>query len=464
MSTEATNREAAVALAEELGNLPLALEQAAAYTALTGVSLADYLSLFRERAAAYTPPASPSADYPAALAVTFELAFTHLSEESPAAADLLTICAFLAPDDVPLEIFKDAAAKEGDEAVSLPESLATAAANPEALAAAAAMLQTYALAKVRGGSFLSTHRLIQAIARDRLGGDERKTWAEATATVMRAAFPFNKLDPRTWPLSARLLQHALTTADHAGVLGVADVPVMFLLFLAGEQLFNNAKLAEAKAVFERSAELCEKLLGPADTVLAALLNNIGMTLHRQGNFDEAANYLKRALAIDEEVRGSDHPYVAIRLNNIGEILRERGAYAEARSHYERALAIAEAAHSAPNALIPTILNNIGLALREQDDAEGACAYYERAILIDEEAYGSDHPNIAVRLNNLGAALLSLGDLDTARQHFERALRIFKAHFGEEHPWTLTAKRYLKELDEHAAVSPRRRKKPRKRRK
>jgi hypothetical protein len=173
MSTEATNRKAAVALAEALGNLPLALEQAAAYTEHTGISLADYLSLFRERAAEYAPPASPSADYPAALATTFEITFARLREESPASADLLTLCAFLAPDDVPLEIFKEMSAKEEvkeeqTETIQLPDALA-AAANPEALAAAAATLQTYALAKVRGGSFLSMHRLTQAIARDRLG-------------------------------------------------------------------------------------------------------------------------------------------------------------------------------------------------------------------------------------------------------------------------------------------------------
>src|SRR5215213_3476083 len=136
MSTEATNREAAVALAEALGNLPLALEQAAAYTAQTGLSLAEYLALFRERAARYTPPASPSAVYPEALVVTFEIAFARLREDSPAAADLLNLCAFLAPDDVPLEIFKEAAAKTGAEATPA-----------EALASAAATLQTYALAK-----------------------------------------------------------------------------------------------------------------------------------------------------------------------------------------------------------------------------------------------------------------------------------------------------------------------------
>src|SRR4051812_13079052 len=102
------NREAATELAEALGNLPLALEQAAGYATRAGLSLAEYLALFRERRPQVAARAHGSEDYPPALAVTFDIAFERVSSESPAAADLLTLCAFLAPDEVPLEILKDA--------------------------------------------------------------------------------------------------------------------------------------------------------------------------------------------------------------------------------------------------------------------------------------------------------------------------------------------------------------------
>jgi Tfp pilus assembly protein PilF len=449
MSKDAINREAALALAEALGNLPLALEQAAAYTAQTGLSLADYLSLFRERAAAYVPPDSPSADYPPALAVTFEIAFARISEESPDAADLLTLCAFLAPDDVPLEIFKEATAKEEAEAVQLPEALAAAAANPEALAAAAATLQTYALAKVRGGSFLSMHRLTQAIARDRIGNDEKKKWAEAALMLMYAAFPFNPGDTRTWSPSARLLQHALTAAEHAKAFGVAGELASVLLNNVGMYLLNNAEFVKAQAAFEKSAELCERLFGSAHLQLAIPLNNIGEALRRQGHLDEAAEYLKRALAIDEGAQQPSHTEVGVRLNNIGEVLREKGAYTDARSYYERALVIFETVNPR-DALVATILNNIGMSLYQQNDPKGACAYFERALPIDEEVYGPDHPDVAIDLNNLGLAFYKMDDVDSARQYFERALRIFMEHLGGNHPLTLTVKRNLEELDKRDA--------------
>jgi tetratricopeptide (TPR) repeat protein len=448
MSTDATNREAAIALAEALGNLPLALEQAAAYAAQTGISLADYLSLFRERAAAHVPNASPSADYPPALAVTFEIAFARLREESPASADLLTLCAFLAPDDVPLEIFS-----EGIAAGMVTDA-----------PAAAATLQAYALAKVRGESFLSMHRLTQAIARDRLGDDERKKWAETAVTLMEAAFPFNMEDTRTWAPSTRFLQHALDAAGHAKVLGVAGESASILLNNVGAYLLNNAEVAKAKAAFEKSNEICEGLFGPSHPQLAIGLNNIGETFRRQGRLAEATDYLKRALAIDREALGPEHPSVAIRLNNIGGVLDEEGDHDEAREYYKRALSIFEAAYGPTHAYIAGTLNNIGTSLHDQGDMNGACAYHKRALPIYEEAYGPNHPNVAINLNNLGTALGKLGDVIAARRYFERALRIFREHLDEKHPLILTVKLNLAELASTPQTTPRRRKKPRRRRK
>ena len=47
--TEQHDRDAADALAEELGDLPLALDQAAAYVHETAITLGEYLRIFRGR-------------------------------------------------------------------------------------------------------------------------------------------------------------------------------------------------------------------------------------------------------------------------------------------------------------------------------------------------------------------------------------------------------------------------------
>ena len=78
---------AARELAAELGGLPLALEQAAAYLQATGTALASYLSLFRYRQADLLSRGEASG-HPADVAATLGLALSRLAGEAPAAAGL----------------------------------------------------------------------------------------------------------------------------------------------------------------------------------------------------------------------------------------------------------------------------------------------------------------------------------------------------------------------------------------
>jgi hypothetical protein len=93
--------QAAAALADELGGLPLALEQAAAYIQATGTTLTAYLSVFRDREADLLARGE-AAGHPADVAATLGLALTRLEEEAPPAAGLLRLLACLAPEPAPL--------------------------------------------------------------------------------------------------------------------------------------------------------------------------------------------------------------------------------------------------------------------------------------------------------------------------------------------------------------------------
>ena len=93
------DRRAAEELAGKLDGLPLALEQAAAYTQATGTTLAGYLALFRDREADLLARGEV-AGHPH-VAATFGLALSRLEGEAPAAA-LLRLLACLAPEPAPL--------------------------------------------------------------------------------------------------------------------------------------------------------------------------------------------------------------------------------------------------------------------------------------------------------------------------------------------------------------------------
>jgi hypothetical protein len=101
---------AALELAEVLGGLPLALEQAAAYVQATGETLAGFAPLFQQRRPDLLGRGEPTG-YPGTVATTWRLAFEDLEHASPGAAGLLRLLAFCAPEAVPLRLLGPSGAR-----------------------------------------------------------------------------------------------------------------------------------------------------------------------------------------------------------------------------------------------------------------------------------------------------------------------------------------------------------------
>jgi tetratricopeptide (TPR) repeat protein len=436
--TDETDAGSADALAEQLGDLPLALEQAAAYVDATDETLATYLELFRAHHSRLLARGKPSTDYPDTVATTWDISFAEVRKQSDASEPLINLCAFLAPDDIPLDIIR-----AGSQ--FFPGPLASAVADPISLDDALLPLLRYSLLERRAQS-LYIHRLVQTVVRDHLSEDERETWAAATVRMILEAFPFTATDVRTWPSSARLLQHALTAIEYVqGVSGLGSVVI--LLTRVGNYLMINAEFSKAKAAFERALQITELLLGPDHAGVALCLNELGNALHELGDFGGALASFERAIAIDEKVHGPKHPAVAIRLNNLGAVLKSQGDLAKAMVNYEKALAIHEAAYGLDHPSVATCLSNMGEVLWMQGDAEGARVKFERSLAMAEATYGPSHPTVARRLNNLGTVLLGLGDADGARTNFARALQIFRGVLDDQHPYVLDLQGKLERLEE-----------------
>src|SRR5205085_1725773 len=104
--TTPEDREKAEAIVTTLDGLPLALDQAGVYIEETGCSLADYLRLYQTRRKELMDwPSSLSSDTPEkTIATTWSLSFQKVEKANRAAAELLRLCAFLAPDAIPVEI------------------------------------------------------------------------------------------------------------------------------------------------------------------------------------------------------------------------------------------------------------------------------------------------------------------------------------------------------------------------
>jgi len=254
------------ALAESLGDLPLALEQAGAYIEVTGISIADYLKFFQSYRKELLRRGKPSADYPDSVATTWEISFQKVHEASPAGAALLNLCAYFAPDDIPLELLFE-------EKNLLPESLAKGAEKPVSFNDALAAPRSYSLIEVEG-KMLSIHRLVQAMARDRMTETERKTFAEAAIKIVNKSFPFASNDVNTWPKCSILLPHAIVVADHSERLKVASESTARLLNQTGIYLKGRFELPEARTHFERALKIFQQFLGKEHNYTITVRNNL----------------------------------------------------------------------------------------------------------------------------------------------------------------------------------------------
>ena len=413
---------AAERLAEELGDLPLALEQAAAYAEEALLSFDDYLDLFRQRRADLLAKRSPTADYPESVATTWSLAFERVEAEEPAAAALLKLCACLAPDAIPVqqlrEWFRGLSSLEGAWSDSLAWSQIVRS------------LLRHSLVRLDNGC-IYIHRLVQAVTFDQMNDREKPAWIGLTLGFVHQLFrvPSSEMVGRMAEFTL-LVPHAHVVVEREGG---GDAVLSSLLDRLATFAHHQADLADAQDLFERALALAEEAHGPDHPAVATRLNNLGRLLHDQGDLDGAEDAVRRALAIREAASGLDHPIVATYLNSLGGVLRDRGDLDGAEDAHRRAFAIDEATHGPPPPAFAARLGNFGLVLRKRGDLDGAEDAHRRAFAIDEATHGPDHPQVATHLNNLGAVLHDRGDLDGAEGAYRRALAVFEHKLGPDHP-------------------------------
>jgi tetratricopeptide (TPR) repeat protein len=311
---------AAAALAEALGRLPLALEQAAAYIEDTGGSLQYYRQLFEEHHAALLRQGRLSTEYPDTVATTWALSIGKVDE---AARALLNLCAFFAPDGIPLDAIQE-------EAGGLPSPLDSVAADAVRLDSAIAGLLRFSLIG-RKGEDVSVHRLVQAVVRERLEDAERQAWAAAAVALLNARFPFDSDDVRTWPVCARLLTHALQAGHWAEEFAAAPEATARLLNQAGLYLKGRAEFTGARALFERALRIDEAVYGPDHPEVGTDADNLGDVLRAQGDLAGARALFERALRIFHAALGDDHPSTQTVRRSLASLLQQMPPGSDARS-------------------------------------------------------------------------------------------------------------------------------------
>ena len=163
-------------VAEAVGDLPLAVEQAGSLLADTGMAVDKYLRLLAERAQDVLDH-DPGGAYPQSVAASWAVAFDRLAVDDPTALDLLTLVAWCGPEPVPLSLLTD-------HPDALPDQLQPIATDPLVLARCTAILHRRGMATVSPHG-IQLHRIPAALLRARSQGSDVTAAAGWAATVVR---------------------------------------------------------------------------------------------------------------------------------------------------------------------------------------------------------------------------------------------------------------------------------------
>lgn len=296
--SEAEMREAAN-LVVTLGQFPLALDQAGAYIEETRCIVHDYLHLYQQyRYTLLSRRGMQITGYPESVATTWSLSFQLVAQTNPAAADLLCLCAFLAPDHIPEELLSVGAP-------FWPPALQEAVSDPFLFnQMIEALLRFSRVKRLAEDHLLSLHRLVQAVQRERLELTEQRQWAERLIRAVRTVFPRDPIDPTTtWPQCRRYLEQAQVCDTLIQEYQIQLPEAADVLDRTGVYLRECALYAEAEPLFLRALRIREQQLGKEHSDTAETLNNLAVLYSLQSHYPQAEPLYQRTLRIREQQLG-----------------------------------------------------------------------------------------------------------------------------------------------------------------
>ena len=453
-------------LAAELGDLPLAVAQAAAYLEQTGTEPVDYLRQFRTRRASLLARGDVLG-YQGRVDTAWEMSLERLRAASPAAVELLELAAFMAPEAIPLQLFSD-------HADLLSGALrAVADDGPDLLADAVGAAVGYSLVYRQQDTF-QLHRLVQAVIRDRLTAEEHDAIGIRAATLLAAANPGEPADPANWTGYARLAAHVLATAplgdhlpqcreltlntvqylnvrgdtrgarvvaetllerwrrvldaDHPATLGLATMLTSMLAWLG--------EADSASALGEDTLQRCRGALGPDDPVTLSCATYLTSALAWLGRNDEARLLGHDTLDRCRTNLGPDHPTSlasaaqwTFTLLGLDQVQAAADLSADTAGRCNRVLGPYH-----PTTLVAESASTIAQAWI--GSAESAAVLGRQTVDRCATAFGADHWLSVTASAAQTFALAGLGEFGAARALSEDTFERSRTAFGPDHWVTL----------------------------
>lgn len=424
----------AEALAELLGDLPLALEQAAVRLVRTGMPVGEYSRLSNDM---LSLPA-------------WEAMLDMLLKDRSDALEILQLCALLGPEPISRDLLVDVPSRFND---------------------AIQALTRHSLIQVdRRGNTLQLHPLLQSVVRNRMAPDHRDTVRSKAHLLLAKADPKDPDDLTTWPRCAALLPHVIASraveSQRAEVILVIHNLVNYLLNAGSYQdaleLSDHASAAfgaaRAKVTMELSRARALAGLGRvADSVQAnemvraiasgSLSGDQGATmiaaegmrfnLRVQGLLFDERDQAQHIFRWSMQELGADDAATLRRASNLAECHRLAGEYAKARELDEETVQRTISLCGPDHLLTLRAQCGLAMSIRECGQYEDACRMQKETNARLVRLLGPDHPLTLGGQRSLAVAMRRIGLHTEAWRIVQDCYKRCSRRYGDWHENTAT---------------------------
>nr|WP_062433011.1 FxSxx-COOH system tetratricopeptide repeat protein [Herbidospora daliensis] len=458
-------------LAEKLGDLPLALEQAGALMYETAMSIDEYIEHLEEQTTALMQMGK-SDDYPQSMAAAWRLSVHQLRRRLPEAIEVLRCCAFFGPEPIPRDVFR-----KGTEAET--PRIAPILADPLMLTKALSVLGRYALAKIDSATrTIQVHRLIQTLLREELNATEQHDIRHEVHLLLAHSAPKDPEDTINWKAFEELVPHiAYSNLAECATPNVREFALNTVRYLYRA---GNYELARSR-VEELIAKWTERE-GTADHIdVLVARKHLGNILRGMGQYSKAYDTDHDTLDAMRRVLGPTHSETLWATNSYGSTLRARGEFQRAREQDDELLRSYLSVAEPDQASIFRVRHNLAIDYSLTSDYTTAqdmfqrlmrdlstartgvgwsqmlgtwsglsravrlCGDYEMAVDLGQDAfdYGKQQLTLDSHHTLLAAKDLSIakrrrGDIDEALELAHTTYTRLKHLLGDQHPDTMAA--------------------------
>jgi NB-ARC domain/Tetratricopeptide repeat len=430
------HRSEAAKIIEELGYLPLAIEQAAAYTRESKREIEDYLPLYQKsrdsRRHHYKWVPHGPRPYQYSVATTWNISIFVIQEDQEygeVAQSLLRLFAFLNPDGILLEFLQ-----RGVDA--FPDNLKSLIVNDVRFEEALQLLQRFSLIKILvNPRTVTMHRMVQEVIQHGLDDDELSTVWDIIGKFFLLAYPL--VSDRQSRIDCRKYQNQILPSLLRVPANLRSEPVYIALHSLTLFLLNDGKSAAAREIAETTVPMAECIWGPKSEYALEARIRLSVNYSSLGLYEQALSLALYAFTESSEKFGEKHDTTLRAMTCVAYRFCDLGRPEDGIKLMEIAFEARKEVLGEKDPETISAQTDLALCYEACGRSEEAMIHEERGLAAKMETFGERDERTLMAMKMVARRCMSCGVHEDARSLLLSVSEICMEDFGDQHPLTLS---------------------------